>query len=110
MDLLDALRTFFHDEAPLAPGEGAVVAFSGGPDSTALLWGMSRLALERGLRLTAAHLDHGMDAGSAGRAEAAARLAARLGVPFLQERADARAAFPRREPRGGRPPGALRLP
>ena len=64
MDLLDALETFFRDEAPLAPGEGVVVAFSGGPDSTALLWGMSRLAAERGLRLAAAHLDHAMDPGS----------------------------------------------
>jgi tRNA(Ile)-lysidine synthase len=87
VNLLDALRTFFRDEAPLAPGEGVVVAFSGGPDSTALLWGMSRLAAERGLRLAAAHLDHGMDPGSAGRAGAAARLAAALSVPLISGRA-----------------------
>jgi len=36
--------------------------------------------------VTAAHLDHGLDPGSAGRAAAAAGLAARLGVPFLGER------------------------
>jgi tRNA(Ile)-lysidine synthase len=90
VDLLDALAAFFRDEAPLARGEGVVVAFSGGPDSTALLWGMSRLAAERGFRLAAAHLDHAADAGSAGRAEAAGRLAALLGVPFLVERTTGR--------------------
>jgi tRNA(Ile)-lysidine synthase len=98
VDLLDVLETFFRDEAPLAEGEGVVVAFSGGPDSTALLWGMSRLARERGLRLAAAHLDHGLDAGSAARADAAAGLAARLGVPCVRERTDARAAFPGESP------------
>src|SRR3954462_14391410 len=98
VDLLDALAAFFRDDVPLARGEGVLVAFSGGPDSTALLWGMSRLAAERGFRLAAAHLDHALDAGSAGRAEAAARLAARLGVPFTRERADVRAAFPGESP------------
>ena len=97
--------------APLGPGEGVVVAFSGGPDSTALLWGMSRLAAERGFRLAAAHLDHAMDPGSAGRAAAAARLAAALGVPLIAGRG---AACPRSaaggERRGGRPAGALRVP
>jgi tRNA(Ile)-lysidine synthase len=87
VDLLDTLATFFRDQAPLARGEGIVVAFSGGPDSTALLWGMSRLAAERGFRLAAAHLDHAMDGGSAGRAAAAARLAASLSVPLIAARA-----------------------
>ncbi|HEX4495313.1 MAG TPA: tRNA lysidine(34) synthetase TilS [Thermoanaerobaculia bacterium] len=91
VDLLDALAAFFRDDAPLARGEGVVVAFSGGPDSTALLWGMSRLAAERGFRLAAAHLDHALDPGSAARAAAAARLAGRLAVPLVAAR---RAAFP----------------
>lgn len=64
------------------PGERLIAAFSGGPDSTALLLGLVRL----GCRVTAAHLDHGMDPGSADRAEAAARIADRLGVPFVSER------------------------
>jgi tRNA(Ile)-lysidine synthase len=91
VDLLDALAAFFRNDAPLVRGEGVVVAFSGGPDSTALLWGMSRLAAERGFRLAAAHLDHALDPGSAARAAAAARLAGRLGVPLVAER---RAVFP----------------
>jgi tRNA(Ile)-lysidine synthase len=84
-DLLDRLEDFFRT-ASRTPGDGVVVAFSGGPDSTALLWGMSMLAPRLALRLFAAHLDHAMDAGSAARAAAAARLAARLGVPFVAAR------------------------
>jgi tRNA(Ile)-lysidine synthase len=86
MEILGALEAFFGNEAPLGPGDGVVVAFSGGPDSTALLLGLSRLASRRPVRVVAAHLDHGMDDGSADRAAAAGRLAARLGVPFVTER------------------------
>jgi tRNA(Ile)-lysidine synthase len=88
MDVLTALEDFFRQAGPLDRGDGVVVAFSGGPDSTALLWGMSRLAARRELRLHAAHFDHGMDAGSPGRAAAAARLAAALEVPMVRERCD----------------------
>src|SRR3954471_5123465 len=81
MDLLQRLEDFFR---PLAEsGEGVVVAFSGGPDSTALLWGMAGIAPRLSLRLFAAHLDHALDAGSASRAAAAARLAARLRAAVL---------------------------
>src|SRR5258708_7279261 len=83
MDLLQRLEAFFRTRAS---GNGVVVAFSGGPDSTALLWGMSQLAPRLALPLFAAHLDHAMDAGSAARAMAAARLAARLGVPCIAAR------------------------
>jgi tRNA(Ile)-lysidine synthase len=86
MDLLQALETFFRPPLPLGPGDGLIAAFSGGADSTALLWGLTRLAAHRGARLLAAHLDHGLDPGSAGRAAAAAATAARLGVPFVAER------------------------
>src|SRR5262245_5213676 len=82
MEILTALEAFFRDEAPLDPGDGLIAAFSGGSDSTALLLSLARL----GLPVTAAHLDHGMDPGSAERARAAARLAERIGVPFVTER------------------------
>ncbi|HEX9669423.1 MAG TPA: ATP-binding protein, partial [Thermoanaerobaculia bacterium] len=59
------LESFFAAKAPLAAGEGVLVAFSGGVDSSALLWGMVGLGRLRGWRVHAAHLDHGMDAGSA---------------------------------------------
>jgi tRNA(Ile)-lysidine synthase len=81
MEILSALEAFFRDLRD-DPGDGLIAAFSGGPDSTALLLGLVRL----GFRPTAAHLDHAMDPGSAERARAAARLAERLGVPFVTER------------------------
>jgi tRNA(Ile)-lysidine synthase len=84
--LVATLEAFFEEQAPLAPGEGVVVAFSGGPDSTALLWGMAELARRRGFLLYAAHLDHVLDPGSAGRAAAAAAAAERLRVPPLAAR------------------------
>lgn len=86
MDLCHHLETFFREQAPLAapvPGEGLVIAFSGGPDSAALLLAASRL---QGWPVVAAHLDHGLDPGSAGRAAEAARTAGRLGVPFVAGR------------------------
>src|SRR3954467_8123122 len=88
MDLLHRLESFFRREAPLAAGDGVVVAFSGGPDSTALLWGLSRLAPRLEMRLFAAHLDHAMDPGPAAGAAGAASLAGRLGVPLIAARRD----------------------
>ena len=75
MNLLQRLEGFFRTPgAPIASGDGIVVAFSGGPDSTALLWGLSELAPRLSLRLFAAHLDHAMDDGSAARAATASAL------------------------------------
>jgi tRNA(Ile)-lysidine synthase len=85
MDVLAVLEGFFQ-RSPLTRGERLVVAFSGGGDSTALLWGLTRLAPGWGVGLVAAHLDHAMDAGSAARARRAAVLALRLGVPLVAAR------------------------
>jgi tRNA(Ile)-lysidine synthase len=70
-------------------GDGAVVAFSGGPDSCALLAAAAALGDGTGprLRLVAAHLDHGLRPGSAAEARAARSLARRLRVPFRLRRA-----------------------
>jgi len=90
LDILQSLETFFRPPHPLAAGDGLIAAFSGGADSTALLWGLAQLAARRGawpgIQLVAAHLDHGLDPGSAGRAAAAAATAGRLGVPFVTAR------------------------
>ncbi|HUO87074.1 MAG TPA: tRNA lysidine(34) synthetase TilS [Thermoanaerobaculia bacterium] len=66
-----------------APG---VVAFSGGADSTALVAVLAARSRVDGRRLVAAHLDHGLDEGSAARALAAATAARRLGLPFRTAR------------------------
>jgi tRNA(Ile)-lysidine synthase len=94
MDLL----SFFQREAPVGAGDILVVAFSGGPDSTALLLGLSRLREPLRIQLAAAHLDHAMDPGSAARAREAGRLAARLDVPFLTERATRTGVGPAESP------------
>jgi len=64
-------------------GHSLLIAFSGGPDSLALLLAASRLATRSGLRVVAAHLDHRLDPGSAQRAERAQELAKELETPFL---------------------------
>jgi tRNA(Ile)-lysidine synthase len=66
----------------LHPGEGVVVACSGGPDSMALLDALARLAPPRGLRLHVAHVDHGLRPGSADEAGRVRAAAARHGLPF----------------------------
>ncbi len=83
---LEAVLRRFLEDVPLSSGDGIVVAFSGGPDSLALLIGLVRAAPLFPLRVLAAHLDHELDPGSAGRAARARELARSLGVEFLAER------------------------
>jgi tRNA(Ile)-lysidine synthase len=66
----------------LRPGERVLVACSGGPDSTALLDALARLAPPRRLDLHVAHVDHGLRPGSAAEAEPVAALSASRSVPF----------------------------
>ena len=98
------LDQFFTDPAPLRPGELLAVAFSGGPDSLALLLAAARLGGRRGCAALAVHVDHRLDAGSTGRAREAAALSRRVGVPFVlvdlgpagPERGESREAAARR--------------
>ena len=61
------------------PGTAAACAFSGGPDSTALL----ALAIHHGLDVVAHHVDHRLRPESGAEADRAAALAQRLGVEFV---------------------------
>ena len=83
-----------HDSAPVSADEAAslfedlaslpavVLAVSGGPDSTALMWLAARwrAALTRGPALLAVTVDHGLRPESAVEARAVAMLARRLGI------------------------------
>ncbi len=63
-------------------GTTVSVAFSGGPDSTALL----ALACRAGLTVTAHHVDHQLRSGSADEATTAASIADRIGAGFALHR------------------------
>lgn len=86
MRFLDSLENFLTNEVETQPGDGIIVAYSGGADSTALLWGLKRLQSKMKSRLVAAHLDHALDEGSATRAAQAAARAEELAVPFHHSR------------------------
>ncbi len=77
-------------EGILPPGASALVAASGGPDSTALLYSLGALAAAERWRLGVAHLDHALRPESADDAAFVRRQAASLGLPFLDARVDVR--------------------
>jgi len=77
------LERFFTESAPLAAGDRLAIAFSGGPDSLALLLAAERFARRRACATLAVHVDHRLDPGSAARARQAASLARQLGVRFV---------------------------
>jgi tRNA(Ile)-lysidine synthase len=68
--------------AGLGSAPALLLAVSGGPDSTALMWLAARwrAAFERGPELIAATIDHGLRAESAREARAVRRLAQSLGI------------------------------
>ena len=74
--------------APLANEPAIVIAVSGGPDSTALLWLASqwRSSRKTGPQLLAVTVDHGLRAESGREASAVKRFAQGLGVPHRTAR------------------------
>jgi tRNA(Ile)-lysidine synthase len=64
-----------------APSGPLCVAFSGGPDSTALLHALARLTQARARGLRALHVDHGLHADSADWAEHCLRFCTMLELP-----------------------------
>jgi tRNA(Ile)-lysidine synthase len=64
-----------------APSASLCVAFSGGPDSTALLHALAQLSEARTRGLRALHVDHGLHADSAAWAEHCQRFCAMLALP-----------------------------
>jgi tRNA(Ile)-lysidine synthase len=86
--VITAVRKALRGAVCPRPGETLLVGLSGGADSVALLDALASLAPAGGFRLVAAHLDHGLRAGSAEDAAFCADLCARLGIPLRTGRAD----------------------
>jgi tRNA(Ile)-lysidine synthase len=89
--LSQILRTI-DEHRMVAPGERVLLAVSGGPDSTALLHAMAKLAPRLGVALEAASIDHGLRAEAADEARLVAERCRALGVPCEVVRVDVRAA------------------
>ena len=86
--LLDVLGAALRQVSAWRDDEHLVVAVSGGPDSTALLAGLVRLAPQLGYRLTAAHVAHGLRGPESELdVEAVRTLAESLEVPWVVETA-----------------------
>ncbi len=83
--LLSLFREFL---AAHKPPESVAVAFSGGPDSTALLDLFACSMAGFGFSVTACHLDHGIRKESASDREHCRALASKQGIPFISERID----------------------
>ncbi|MBV8194133.1 MAG: tRNA lysidine(34) synthetase TilS [Candidatus Dormibacteraeota bacterium] len=88
-----AVATAVDRRAVLRPGERILIACSGGPDSTALLDALVRLALPRGWRLEVAHVDHAVRPGSEQEAELVRALAGVLPFHALNVRVAAGASL-----------------
>jgi len=91
-ELLDQIERNLRTRRLLRRGEPVFVAVSGGLDSMVLLHILHHLAASNGWRLAVAHLNHQLRARSSDADERLVmRIAKRLGLPALSERADVRA-------------------
>gem|GEM_PF-39419 len=86
--MLDKVRETVARFQLLVPGEHVVVAVSGGADSMALLHILHRLQTEWNLRLTVAHLDHGIRPDTAEDLAVVRAATDRLGLPLVYARVD----------------------
>ncbi|MBI2300617.1 MAG: tRNA lysidine(34) synthetase TilS [Armatimonadetes bacterium] len=88
MDLFRQVEDLIVRERLIPDGAVAVVAVSGGPDSTALFDILDRLAPAHGWRLHVASFDHGWRPESADEVRRVAELAAERGLPCSTGKAD----------------------
>ncbi len=79
------LTKFLRDKHQSRHSSPLVVAFSGGPDSCALLTTAVQLYSPT-IAVYAAHLDHGIDPGSSDRAQQARGLAQQIGAEWISDR------------------------
>jgi tRNA(Ile)-lysidine synthase len=76
------LRACRADSIVARGGQTVVVAYSGGPDSTALLHGLQRASRALGVELHAVHVDHRLRDGAGADAAAAEAFCAEIQVPL----------------------------
>jgi tRNA(Ile)-lysidine synthase len=88
--LTTAVRRALRGPGAPRAGDAVVVGLSGGPDSVALTDALASESAGAGIRIVAAHLDHGLRKGSAADAGFCAQLCHRLGVPLRTGRAEVR--------------------
>jgi len=79
----DALQQHLRMALTTVPPAPLCVAFSGGPDSTALLHALAQLPEARSRGLRALHVDHGLQAQSAAWAEHCAHFCTTLAIPCM---------------------------
>ena len=84
--ILQAVAASIGRRSLVSPGACVLVAHSGGPDSTALLHVMTRLAPFLKITVQSIHFDHALRPESPADADFARRTAAKLGVRFTMER------------------------
>ncbi|MBP38249.1 MAG: tRNA lysidine(34) synthetase TilS [Dehalococcoidia bacterium] len=77
------------DQAAVPDGSTLIVAFSGGPDSTAVLAGLAQLSANRNITLVAAHVNHQIRPATSNRDQTVAEQIARaLNIEFTAINAD----------------------
>lgn len=95
MELVQRVDATLRAHEMLSESERVLVAVSGGVDSMTLLHVLRHLAADWGLKLSVAHLDHGMRPESADDAQFVADHARSLGLPIVQDAIDVPAIIDR---------------
>ena len=89
--MLTTVRKTIENSSMLTQGDHLVVAISGGPDSVALLRALILLSSEYRLRLTTAHLNHGLrGTESEEEADFVRRISNEMGIACICKTADIR--------------------
>lgn len=86
--LPERISTSLKKHALVSPAAHVLVGVSGGADSVALLYGLCAIASRWQLRLSVAHLNHGIRSDAAADAAFVATLCRQLGVAFYSEHVD----------------------
>lgn len=86
--MIEKIRKAILENGLIKSGETVLAAFSGGADSTALLFALSALSKELGFSLAAAHYNHGIREEADADEAFCRETTEALSVPFYQEKGD----------------------